>query len=104
MGVLDDAERERAHRRRPEVAQPPECLADAEAGFVARPFQRVPVHAHRGGARAFQGAPDGRAVAQLGQGVPPQPARDEGRQVGASREPAFALQGYEVAQPLPVRR
>ena len=98
------AEDQRARRRRFEIAQRPELLADAHMGAAARLLQGLAVGADGRGPRPLQGAADGRPVAQLGQRVPAQPLGDQRRQPRAGRQPAVVLQRREVAPPLPVRR
>ena len=102
LHAAQDAKGQGTHHRRLHIAQRPELLPDAQVGVAARLFQGVPVHADRRGARPLQGAADGRPVAELGQGVPAEPLRDELRQPGTGRQPALLSQLHEIAQPQPV--
>ena len=99
-----DAEHQRPHGGGGQIAQRPELFPDALPRAAARAIEGLTVHADRGGARPFQGAADGRPVAELGQGVPPQPLGDGFRQPRAGRQAALALQRHEVAPPQPVGR
>ena len=97
-----DAEQQRTHRGRAQIAQPTELLPDAQVCAAARLLQGLAVRADRGGAGPFQGAADGRPVAEFGQGVPAQPLGDGPRQSRAGRQAVLALQRHEVAPPQPV--
>ena len=104
--ILHAAENSEQQAARGKFIHPPqitELLADPQQRLPGGVLKRSAIHAHRGGARAFERPPDGGAEREFPERVPAHPPLNEGEQVRSGGKRAVLPQRLEVPKPQAVR-